>query len=118
MKWKLTLVAGVLAALALCVAQAASYTFVVPPLLTVHFDPSDPSAWTYRFSLITLQLVAVIHVGTSALVVEPGAAFDGSCRMGAVDWVQDAPASSEASEDAPAEAEDVTEFATAVRSEA
>ena len=60
---------AVLAALALCVAQAASYTFVVPPLLTVHFDPSDPSAWTYRFSLITLQLVAVVHVGTSALLL-------------------------------------------------
>ena len=41
----------------------------MPPLLTVHFDPSDPSAWTYRFSLITLQLVAVVHVGTSALLL-------------------------------------------------
>ncbi len=58
------------------------------------------------------------NIVTPALVVEPGAAFDGSCRMGAVDWVQDAPASSETSEDAPAEVEDVTEFATAVRSEA
>ena len=58
------------------------------------------------------------NIVTPALVVEPGAAFDGSCRMGAVDWVQDAAGPSEAAESAPAEVEDVTEFATAVRSEA
>lgn len=29
------------------------------------------------------------NVVSPSLVVEKGAAFDGSCRMGAVDWVQD-----------------------------
>ena len=58
------------------------------------------------------------NIVTPALVVEPGAAFDGSCRMGAVDWVQDATGPSESAESAPAEVEDVTEFATDVRSEA
>lgn len=57
------------------------------------------------------------NIVTPALVVEPGAAFDGSCRMGAVDWVQDASVSSEPTEGEQADAEDVTELATADRSE-
>jgi cytoskeletal protein CcmA (bactofilin family) len=58
------------------------------------------------------------NIVTPALVVEPGAAFDGSCRMGAVDWVQDEAASSESTESDDEAAQDVSEFATAARSEA
>ena len=58
------------------------------------------------------------NIVTPALVVEPGAAFDGSCRMGAVDWVQDEAAPSESTESDNEAAQDVSEFATAALSEA
>jgi cytoskeletal protein CcmA (bactofilin family) len=58
------------------------------------------------------------NIVTPALVVEPGAAFDGSCRMGAVDWVQDEAAPSESTESDDEAAQDVSEFAIAARSEA
>ena len=58
------------------------------------------------------------NIVTPALVVEPGAAFDGSCRMCAVDWVQDEAAPSESTESDEKGSADVPEFATAVRSAA
>jgi cytoskeletal protein CcmA (bactofilin family) len=58
------------------------------------------------------------NIVTPSLIVEPGSAFDGSCRMGAVDWVQDEEASADSGEAEEGEAQDVTELMELVRSEA
>jgi len=58
------------------------------------------------------------NIVTPALVVEPGAAFDGSCHMGAVDWVQGDESGAQSAQDGQSAAEDVPELASLVRGEA
>jgi len=58
------------------------------------------------------------NIVTPALVVDPGAAFDGSCRMGAVDWVQTGDAPSTADVAGEPETHEQTDITGLVRGEA
>ncbi len=58
------------------------------------------------------------NIVTPALVVEPGAAFDGSCRMGAVDWVEGEDTGAATGAEEVTEVQDVTELAGLDRPEA
>jgi len=64
---------ALLAHLILACLASRSYTFMLPPLLLVHFDVEE--AWTYRFQLLTLQLVSgcLLAAATLAMVFWPAA---------------------------------------------
>jgi hypothetical protein len=44
-----------------------AYTFLVPPLLLVHFDVEQ--LWTYRFQLLTLQLLSGCVLAATVLAM-------------------------------------------------
>jgi hypothetical protein len=44
-----------------------AYTFLVPPLLLVHFDVEQ--LWTYRFQLLTLQLLSGCVLASTVLAM-------------------------------------------------
>ena len=62
-----------LALLVLTCLQASTYTFLLPQILLVRFDVEG--AWTYRFQLLTLQMItlSLLAVSVASMRIWPTA---------------------------------------------
>ena len=62
---------SLLAIVILSIMQAHAYTFLLPQVLTVHFHVE--ASWTYRFQLLTMQLITLclLSVSAASMVIWP-----------------------------------------------